>query len=194
MKTCTVSELQKSLQSGGCRVIDVREAPEYEAEHIPGAELVPLSTLTEDRARRLASGGKEIVVVCRSGGRASQAAEKLSRWGVCEPTVLSGGLNAWTQSGSGTLKGVPSVWDLERQVRFAAGLLVLVGVTLGFLVHSGFFYLAGFVGAGLVFAAVTNTCGMAMLLARMPWNRARGITCSRSGPAGPGSCGTKAKP
>ncbi len=191
MKTCTVTELKSALQAGRCRVIDVRESPEYEAERIPGAELAPLSTLSESQARALAAKGEEIVLVCRSGGRASQAAEKLARWGVCEPTVLSGGLNAWTQAGSETLKGTPSVWDLERQVRFAAGLLVLVGVTLGFAVHSNFFYLAGFVGAGLVFAAVTNTCGMAMLLARMPWNRARGITCSRAGSDGKGSCQVK---
>jgi len=191
MKTCTVSELQKNLQSGRCRVIDVRESPEYEAERIPGAELAPLSTLTEDQVRRLAAGGEDLILVCRSGGRASQAAEKIARWGVCEPTVLSGGLNAWTQAGSETLKGTPSVWDLERQVRFAAGLLVLVGVTLGFTVHSNLFFLAGFVGAGLVFAAVTNTCGMAMLLARMPWNRARGITCSRAGSEGKTSCQAK---
>lgn len=191
MKTCTVSELQRSLASGACRVIDVREAPEYEAEHIPGALLEPLSRLDAKKIKEILAGKGDIVLVCRSGVRASQAAEKLARAGACEPVVLSGGLNAWAQAGAETVKGASSVWDLERQVRFAAGLLVLFGVTLGSLVHANFFYLAGFVGAGLVFAAVTNTCGMAMLLAAMPWNRSRGVTCSRSADKAGASCGGK---
>lgn len=183
MKTCTVSELKKSLQNGSCRVIDVRETPEYAAERIEGAEHAPLSTLDEAAVRALTAKGGDMVLVCRSGGRAAQAAEKLARWGRCEPVVLTGGMNAWTQAGEGTLKGVSAVWDLERQVRFAAGSLVLAGVALGFAVSPRFFYLSGFVGAGLVFAAVTNTCGMGMLLARMPWNRPRtGSCCGGEGP------------
>jgi rhodanese-related sulfurtransferase len=187
MKTCTVSELKKSIQSGRCRVVDVREAPEFEAERIEGAEHAPLSAMDEKMAKELAAKEGELVLVCRSGGRASQAAEKLARWSGCEPVVLSGGMNAWTQAGAETLKGASTVWDLERQVRFAAGLLVLTGVVLGFTVSENFFYLSGFVGAGLVFAALTNTCGMGMLLARMPWNKRQAVCCAAAPPKAPGN-------
>lgn len=177
MKACSVSDLKKKIQEGRCRVIDVREAPEYHAEHIEGAEHAALSVLDERTARELAARG-DLVLVCRSGVRASQAAAKMAGWGICEPEVLTGGLNAWSRSGGSTVKGASGVWDLERQVRFAAGSLVLAGVVLGFSVHPNFFYLSGFVGAGLVFAAVTNTCGMGLLIARMPWNRSCAAACS----------------
>lgn len=169
MRSCTVTELKQKLREGNCRVLDVREPAEYNEEHVAGSELVPLSSLNPSRARALGATG-DCVILCRSGVRSAQAAQKFVEWGLPEPRVLQGGLNSWTQSGGETLKGDSKVWGLERQVRFAAGALVLAGVALGAWVHPGFYGLAGFVGAGLVFAAVTNTCGMAMLLARMPWN------------------------
>ncbi len=113
--------------------------------------------------------------MCRSGNRARQGAEKLAGKGFTGVHVIEGGMQAWSKAGLPVVKGESKIWSLERQVRFAAGLLVLAGVILAFAVHPYFALLSGFIGAGLVFAAVTDTCGMAMMLAKMPWNQAQ--TC-----------------
>jgi rhodanese-related sulfurtransferase len=111
-----------------------------------------------------------VVLVCRSGKRAEQARRKLAAAGCGNLAVLEGGVTAWEQAGLPVKRG-KAVLSLERQVRIAAGLLVLAGVVLGFLVHPGFFGLSAFVGAGLTFAGLTDWCGMAQLLAKMPWNQ-----------------------
>jgi rhodanese-related sulfurtransferase len=177
----TVEELRRRLAQGqDCQLVDVRECAEYDAEHIAGARLVPLSTFAQqvgeiDRER-------PVYVVCRSGTRATQAAERLQQLGYPDVRILAGGLQAWIAAGQAVERGASRVWSLERQVRGVAGGLVLLGVLLAWLVHPGFVALAAFVGAGLVFAAVTDTCGMGMVLARMPWNQrpkdSAGTTCT----------------
>lgn len=165
---CTIEEFNAAL-AGECQVVDVREAAEYESERIAGAKLIPLS-LFDQRAEAI-ERGRPVYLLCRSGNRAGKAAERLHRLGYEDVRVVEGGLLAWIAAGHPVERGSRSVWSLERQVRFAAGVLVLIGVFLAWLVHPGFIALSGIIGAGLVFAAVTDTCGMAMALARMPWNQ-----------------------
>lgn len=165
-----VSELEKALsEDGGCMVIDVREYPEYAAGRIPQARLMPLA-LVERRASEI-DHSKPIYVICRTGRRSREAQAKLSALGFTDVRNVRGGMQAWQKANLPVEKDENAVWDLERQVRFAAGLLVLAGVLLAVFVNLYFVALAGFIGAGLMFAAITNTCGMGMILSRMPWNQ-----------------------
>jgi rhodanese-related sulfurtransferase len=151
-------------------LIDVRTPAEFEAGHIPGAVNVPLDELKgslDDLCRVLTD--HDVVLVCRSGARAGQAQEVLQSAGLPSPTVLSGGIVDWERTG-GDLNRGRQAWELERQVRLAAGSLVLAGI-LGSTVAPKAKWLSGFVGGGLVFAAASNTCAMGMALAKMPWNR-----------------------
>lgn len=151
-------------------LIDVRTPVEYREAHVPFARNVPLDRLN---AAQLASGGtpdaQPLYVICRSGSRAQQACAQLQSAGLTNVVNVAGGTQAWDQAGLPIVRGKKAM-SLERQVRIAAGLLVVLGVALGAFVHPYFLALAAFVGAGLVFAGITDTCGMGMLLARMPWN------------------------
>lgn len=171
----TVHEINQRLNSGvECQVIDVREFSEFNSERIADARLMPLSSF-EKHADDI-DHSKPVYLMCRSGNRAKQAAEKLIRRGFTDVHIVDGGMAAWTSADLPVIRGTSKVWSLERQVRFAAGLFVLTGVVLGFLVTPYLFLLSGLIGAGLVFSAVTDTCGMGMVLARMPWNHAP-VTC-----------------
>ncbi|RFU21735.1 rhodanese-like domain-containing protein [Geodermatophilus marinus] len=149
-------------------LIDVRTPVEFEAGHIPGAVNVPLDELkgSLDRLRQVLDDHHDVVLVCRSGRRAGQAHDVL---GLPNSTVLSGGLTGWEATGGAVDRG-RQAWELERQVRLAAGSLVLAGI-LGSTVAPRATWLSGLVGGGLVFAAVSNTCAMGAALARMPWNK-----------------------
>lgn len=173
IKQTSVQEINKLIRGGGaCQIIDVREYGEFEAEKIHPSQLVPLSNF--ERQTGEIDRFQPVYLMCRSGNRARQAAEKLVNKGFREVYVIEGGMLAWNGAKLPTVKGASKVWSLERQVRFAAGSLVVLGVILSLLLHQYFIALSAFVGAGLVFAAVTDTCGMAMMLARMPWNKAKG--------------------
>ena len=170
IKKATVSEINEMLNTGGeCQVIDVREFSEFDSERIAEARVAPLSNF--ERHADEIDHAKPVYLMCRSGNRAKQAAERLTRKGFTDVHVVEGGMLAWAEAGLPVVKGESKVWSLERQVRFAAGLMVLLGAILSWAAHPYFIALSAFVGAGLVFAAVTDTCGMAMILARMPWNR-----------------------
>lgn len=161
-------------------LLDVRTPAEFEEVHAPGAVLHPLTELNPEHVRQLAAGKRACVLICRSGGRARQAAEKLAASGLTGLQVMTGGMQAWESEGLPVNRGQKTI-SLERQVRIAAGALVFIGSILGYAVNPAWIALSAFVGAGLVFAGVTDTCGMAMVLARMPWN-------SRKPTAKPGCC------
>ncbi|GAA1826301.1 rhodanese-like domain-containing protein [Actinomadura chokoriensis] len=150
------------------RLLDVRTPAEFAAAHIPGSYNVPLDTLREHRAE-LRGSLDGVVLVCRTGARAAQADRALGEAGMTNVHILDGGIAAWEAAGA-PLNRNRSRWDLERQVRLVAGVLVLTGV-VGGLALPGLEWLAAAVGAGLTIAALTNTCMMGMLLAKLPFNR-----------------------
>jgi rhodanese-related sulfurtransferase len=169
----TPGELNAILQAGRrVDVIDVRTPAEYREVHADMARLVPLDALDPKTVMESRNGrsGEPLYVICRTGSRAKQACEKFHHCGYDNVVVIEGGTFAWEQAGLPVVRGKRAI-ALERQVRIAAGLLVFLGSALGVFVHPAFIGLAAFVGAGLVFAGVTDTCGMAMVLARMPWNQ-----------------------
>jgi rhodanese-related sulfurtransferase len=160
-------DLAHQLAARDATVIDVREPMEYASGHITGSLNVPLSRITQ---ADLPSG--PLVLVCQSGNRSARALTQLIRKGHPHPVAdLMGGVPAWQQAGFPLrkLKGAPL--PLMRQVQIAAGSLVLLGVILSQTVAPGWIWLSGFVGAGLTFAGISGFCGMARLLAAMPWNR-----------------------
>lgn len=153
------------------QLIDVRSATEFAAGHIPGAINIPLEQL-ELRTADLAKT-RRIVLACQSGQRATIAANVLAP--LCPNVlILEGSTSGWSAGGRPLVKTAAARWALERQVRFVAGLLVLLGVGLSLTVGRHWIFVAAFIGAGLSFAGLTNICGMGMLLAKMPWNRASG--------------------
>lgn len=169
MQEVEVTTLKVWMESGEAILIDVRETPEYASEHIPGARLLPLSTF--DPARVPQEAGKKVVLHCVMGMRSAQAAQKLLDAGY--PTVYNfrGGIQAWKDAGYPTAQGERMRLSLPRQVQIVSGSLVLLGTILGAAVSPWFLLLSGAVGAGLVYAGVSDTCGMAMLLARLPYNQ-----------------------
>lgn len=157
------------LVQQGAVLVDIREDDERAREHIPGARHRALSRIDNEAA--LQSGGI-VIFHCRSGMRTQGNAGKLAaKAGGCEAYVLEGGLDAWKKAGLPVSIDRNQPIEIMRQVQIAAGGLVLAGMLLGAAVDSRFYALSGFVGAGLLFAGVTGFCGMARLLALMPWNR-----------------------
>lgn len=154
------------------RILDVRTPAEFESAHIPGSYNVPLDTLGEHAAELERHLSQPVMLICRSGARASRACEQLAATGMANLHVLDGGIQAWDDGRRPVRRGRQR-WDLERQVRLVAGSLVLAGI-VGSLFVPGLKYLSGFVGAGLTFAALTNTCVMGMALSKLPYNRGAG--------------------
>lgn len=170
IKQVKAQEINEMIETGNeCQVIDVREFHEFEAERIHQSKLMPLSNF--ERHADEIDHTKPVYLLCHSGNRARQAADRLLKKGFTDVHVVEGGMQAWASAGLPVVKGETKVWSLERQVRFTAGMLVFSGVLLSVLVWQPLVWLAGFVGAGLVFSAVTDTCGMALMLAKLPWNR-----------------------
>ncbi|UUU26729.1 rhodanese-like domain-containing protein [Streptomyces sp. DSM 40750] len=154
-------------------VVDVRTPGEYASGHLPGALNVPLDQL-ERALPALKESSAELLMVCRSGARSEKACLLLAEHGVTAAT-LTGGTLAWVAGGHEVHRpadGAQATWAMERQVRFTAGALVLVGLGLG-LLHPAWQLLSAGIAGGLVFSAVTDTCGMAAILARLPHNRPR---------------------
>lgn len=173
IQRCSIEDLYRVWSApNGSQLLDVREYAEFAREHIPGLRLTPLSGLelhasTLDRQR-------PTYIVCHWGNRSTQAAKKLVHFGFQDVRIVEGGMLAWTSAELPVQGSTNNVWSLERQVRFTAGALALAGALLAWLVHPACILLSGVIGAGLVFAAVTDTCGMALVLARLPWNQADG--------------------
>lgn len=158
-------------EDASVRIVDVRTAAEFGTAHIPGSYHVPLDALG-DHCGPIGQVRDEIVLVCQSGARAKQAAEKLASAGVTTVWVLEGGMGAWLAAGGEARTGREK-WALERQVRLVAGSIVLASIVAS-TVKPKLKFLAGGVGAGLTFAAVSNTCMMGTLLAKLPYNQASG--------------------
>ncbi|MFF4506693.1 rhodanese-like domain-containing protein [Streptomyces sp. NPDC001401] len=158
-------------------VVDVRTPGEYASGHLPGALNIPLDQVRRalPDIRQAAERG-DVLVVCASGARSENACKLLAEQGIPTAT-LTGGTGAWAAAGH-DLHRPPAhraraVWGMERQVRFTAGTLVLLGLALGLLVHPAFQLVSAAIAGGLVFSALTDTCGMAALLGRLPHNRPR---------------------
>ena len=170
--TITPQELARMYAAGTrFELIDVRTPAEFDDVHIDFAKNMPLDSL--DPAAILAARGQAsgpVYVICQSGSRSSRACEQLEANGF-QPVSIEGGTAAWVSAGLPVVRGSRRAMSLERQVRLTAGSLVVAGTALGYFVNSAWLGLAGFVGAGLMFAGITDTCAMAMILAKMPWNQ-----------------------
>ena len=172
-------------QDRSADLIDVRSPAEYAEVHAEGAKLIPLDVLHPKAVMsdRNGSADAPLFVICKTGGRSAKAVEKFHAAGFTNVISIEGGTDAWVRAGLPVVRGGTMTISLERQVRIAAGLLVLVGLALGWTIHPALFALSAFVGAGLVFAGVTDSCGMGMLLAKMPWNNRSGDCQDGSGGA-----------
>jgi len=175
MQEINATDLFTRIQSGeSIALIDVRSPAEYSALHARGAINLPLEEVSEEKVTQIATGKSSVAFICKGGTRSKKACNSMTR------AVLSvtGGTDAWAASGLPVVEG-QGVISLERQVRIGAGALVLLGAIGALLIHPGMIGLSAFVGAGLIFAGVTDWCGMGLLLARMPWNtKVSGTSCS----------------
>lgn len=161
--------VDQRLTHGNALLIDIREDDEFARRHIPGALSRPLSRFEASPLPPME--GIDVIFTCRSGVRTSANAARLAGQVGGNAYVLDGGLDAWARTGLPVLANRKAPLELMRQVQIVAGALVLAGVVLGLMVSPLFFGLAGFVGAGLAFAGISGFCGMARLLALLPWNR-----------------------
>ncbi|HUE71087.1 MAG TPA: rhodanese-like domain-containing protein [Pirellulaceae bacterium] len=178
MSIITPQELAELCKEGkNIDLIDVRTPVEYREVHVGIARNVPLDQLDAGglMQARNGSSAEPLYVICRSGSRGQQACEKFLKAGFSNVVNIEGGTMACVEAGLPVVRGKKAI-SLERQVRIAAGSLVLLGAVLGWFGHSAFIGLSAFVGAGLVFAGITDTCGMGMILARMPWNQVKEAT------------------
>jgi len=173
-KTISPKELAELNGNGDADLIDVRTPVEFREVRAVPARNVPLDKLDphELMQERNGNGDAPLYVICRSGNRSTKACEQLVKAGYGNVVNVEGGTQAWDEAGLPVIRGKKTI-SLERQVRIAAGSLVLLGAGLGAFVHPYFIGLSAFVGAGLVFAGITDTCGMGMMLAKMPWNQVK---------------------
>lgn len=163
----------RAQQAAGALLIDIRQSDEFRREHLPGAISLPLDALLNGAPIASQSPTQKVIFHCQSGKRTQQNADALVRAAGSAPVaILEGGLNSWKQANLPTVEDKRQPRPLMQQVQMVAGSLILLGVVLGYALHPGFFLLSGFVGAGLLFAGVSGWCGMALLLAKMPWNKA----------------------
>ncbi len=188
VSTITPQQLHDISQTGqNIELIDVRTPVEYREVHVDFARNVPIDQLDATTLKAGRNGFSEpLYVICRSGARGKQACEKLHAAGYTNVINVEGGTQAWDHAGLPVVRGKAAI-SLERQVRIAAGLMVVASAVLGYFVHPAWIGLAAFVGAGLIFAGITDNCSMGMILAKMPWNQVRK---SQSDSSGPNACST----
>ncbi|MDX1976512.1 MAG: rhodanese-like domain-containing protein [Pseudanabaenaceae cyanobacterium bins.68] len=161
--------LREWLEHESVLLVDVREPGEYSSERIPGAKLQPLSQFNPEQIRL--SSGQKLVLYCQSGNRSSAAAHKCLEAGFPLVNHLGGGIATWKQAGYGIEKSANAPISIFRQVQIVAGSLVLGATILGAIASPYFLLVSGFVGAGLMFAGISNTCAMGLLLAKLPYNQ-----------------------
>ncbi len=171
--TITPHELAERKSRGQTiHLIDVRTPVEYEEMHVQFARNVPLDRLNPMDVLAGHERAEPLYVICRSGSRAAKACESIIDSGFDNVVNVAGGTQAWEAAGLPVTHGQAAM-SLERQVRIAAGSLVLIGALLGYFFNVNFIWLSAVIGGGLVFSGVTDTCGMGLLLAAMPWNQVR---------------------
>jgi rhodanese-related sulfurtransferase len=153
-------------------ILDVRTTAEFKSKHLDQAINLPLDQINQSKLSELKiKHSTPIVIVCQSGKRAEKACQVLNNLNYLDLKILEGGISACSSCNNlNFIEGKGSI-SLERQVRIAAGSFVVIGVVLGQLLHSGFYIIPAFVGTGLVFSGVTDTCGLALVLSKMPWNQ-----------------------
>jgi len=195
MAIATISppDLAARLKRGEAHdLIDVRTPVEYREVHVDIARNVPLDQLDPAALMEVRNGSanEPLYLICRSGSRGQQACEKFLKAGFTNVVNVEGGTMACVEAGLPVTRGKSTI-SLERQVRIAAGLLVVAGSALGYFVHPYWIGLAAFIGAGLTFAGITDTCGMGMILARMPWNQ---VDASSTSGLAAGTKPTNSKP
>jgi rhodanese-related sulfurtransferase len=171
LQTVDAQTVKKLLEQQAVSLIDVREPGEYAQEHIPGATLVPLSKFDPRKVPQVQDDETKVVLYCRSGNRSTMAAQKLFDAGFTKVTHLQGGIGAWKEANYPTKVNKNAPISLMRQVQIVAGSLVFIGTLLGAFVSPWFLLLSGFVGAGLMFAGITDTCALGMLLGKLPYNQ-----------------------
>ncbi|WP_045858405.1 rhodanese-like domain-containing protein [Teredinibacter purpureus] len=164
----------RSAPSAELTIVDLRSPAEIQHENIDHCIQIPFqclsTTAVNDKISVEQLDDKRVFLLCQSGMRADAAVRQLGVLAPLKWVIIDGGLNAIKAAGGHVNKGAKTTISLERQVRITAGLAILCGVILGMNMHPNFFYIAAFVGAGLTFAGITNRCGLAFLIARMPWN------------------------
>lgn len=180
LETVSVKRLAELDSQGSIDVIDVRTPVEFREVHAVSARNVPLDSLDPKQvmADRNGTAHAPLYVICRSGNRSSKACQKFIDAGFSNVVNVEGGTSAWDEAGLPVKRGKKAI-SLERQVRICAGLITLGGSVAAIV--TGNVYLAGipaFIGAGLTFAGITDTCGMGMMLAKMPWNQCKDGSCS----------------
>jgi rhodanese-related sulfurtransferase len=152
-------------------LLDVRTPPEYANAHVPGARLMPLNELDVEAVLSQHDPGRPIYVLCQAGTRAAKAIEQFQRAGCDDCVLVEGGTQAWIDADLPVHRGARSVLPLMRQVQIVVGFLSGVSSILALAVNPWFAVLPLLLGCGLLFAGLTGNCGLAMVLARMPWNR-----------------------
>ncbi len=180
MPSISPKQLCDLSQTTTVDLIDVRTPAEFRDTHATIARNVPLDSLDPKALMAARDSQKALYVICKSGGRSAQACKKFYDAGFENVIDVEGGTNAWVAAGLPVIRGKKAM-SIDRQMRIVAGSLVCLGVLLSYL-HPYFVGLAAFVGAGLIFAGVTDICPMMNLLARMPWNQvpkssSTGVTC-----------------
>lgn len=161
----------RDLQTSGALIIDIRQPDEFRREHLPGAISFPLADLLAGKSLNISTAQK-VIFHCQSGMRTEQNREVLTRAAAPGTAlILDGGLNSWKRARLPLEQDKRLPRPVMQQVQIVAGGLILTGQLLGFALHPAFFLLATFVGAGLLFAGLSGWCGMALLLAKMPWNK-----------------------
>ena len=174
MTTTTPQQLNSiHLTDPKATLIDVRTPAEFEEVHAEGAVNIPLDRFNakEVIASHGLSSEKPVYMICKMGGRSQKACDALTQAGLSSAVNVTGGTDAWVAAGFPVVRGQKQTFSIQRQVQITAGSLALLGALLSF-VHPWWAFLAAFIGAGLVFSGLTNTCGMGTVLARMPWNQA----------------------
>jgi rhodanese-related sulfurtransferase len=155
----------------GYELLDVRTPPEYATAHVPGARLIPLNELKTGAVLARHTPGTPVFVLCQSGARAQKAISQLERDGCDDCVLVDGGTQAWIDAGLPVHRGARSVLPLLRQVQIGVGSVSSAGAILALAVNPWFAAVPLFFGCGLLFAGITGHCGMALMLAKMPWNR-----------------------